>query len=318
MATSIHYYIHEVMPMPKTVNYPQIIPFISKGKIDAIKNTFGNTLSDRECYGIYIWSQKAASSIYPLLQQLEVILRNSIDKEAKKLIGTNWWDSIYTDNTKDKCDDFIKNINKGRDRYKNNYIKNNPNVAKNAINVPHDDVIANTDFYTWQSILSDTFHSEKRCHSNTALWPKLTYKVLKGLDRNKKEKTARLDFINELNEIRNYRNRLSHNDCIWIKINSNNLQSAVETVREKINKIEEIIKTINPQIHSALVKWGVFYHARRVCSQKEVEHHMGKNIVNCTDPEMNGVLEVIYSWTDDGKLTSVVSCGSKNLAIHKF
>lgn len=39
-------------------------------------------------------------------------------------------------------------------------------------------------------------------------------------------------------------------------MNSNNLQSAVETVREKINKIEDLIKTINPQIHSTLVKWG--------------------------------------------------------------
>ena len=58
------------MPMPNTVNYPQIIPFISKGKMDAIKNTFGNTLTDRECYGIYIWSQKASAAIYPLLQEL--------------------------------------------------------------------------------------------------------------------------------------------------------------------------------------------------------------------------------------------------------
>ncbi|EON3454113.1 Abi family protein, partial [Yersinia enterocolitica] len=134
----------------------------------------------------------------------------------------------------------------------------------------------------------------------------------------KAEKTARLDFINELNEIRNYRNRLSHNDCIWIKINSNNLQSAVETVREKINKIEELIKIINPQIHSTLVKWGIFYHARRVCSQKEVEHHMGKSIVNSINPSMDSVLATIYAWTDDGKLTSVVNSNNNNIAIHKF
>ena len=101
-------------------------------------------------------------------------------------------------------------------------------------------------------------------------------------------------------------------------MNSNNLQSAVETVREKINKIEDLIKTINPQIHSTLVKWGVFYHARRICSQREVEHHMGKNIVNCTNPTMSSILATIYSWTDYGKLTSVVNDGKNDLAIHKF
>ncbi|EOF8241408.1 Abi family protein [Yersinia enterocolitica] len=318
MATSIHLYTHETMTMPNTINYPQVIPFISKGKMDAIKNTFGSGLTDRECYGIYIWSQKAASSIYPLLQQLEVTLRNSIDKEARKTISLNWWDVIYTDKSKGKWDDFIYNINKGRDRYKKDYKKNHPSVLTSAIVVPHDDAIAHTDFYTWQAVLSDTFHSESRAHANTALWPKLTYRVLKGLDRKKAEKTARLDFINELNEIRNYRNRLSHNDCIWIKINSNNLQSAVETVREKINKIEELIKIINPQIHSTLVKWGIFYHARRVCSQKEVEHHMGKSIVNSINPSMDSVLATIYAWTDDGKLTSVVNSNNNNIAIHKF
>lgn len=304
--------------MPNTVNYPQIIPFISKGKMDAIKNTFGNTLTDRECYGIYIWSQKASAAIYPLLQQLEVTLRNSIDKEATKVMGLNWWDGVYTDKTKAKWDDFIFNINKGRDRYKKNYKKNNPSALSSLIVVPHDDAIAHTDFYTWQSVLSDAFHTQNRKHVNKSLWPRLTYKVLKGLDRKKTEKAARLDFINELNEIRNYRNRLSHNDCIWIKMNSNNLQSAVETVREKINKIEDLIKTINPQIHSTLVKWGVFYHARRICSQREVEHHMGKNIVNCTNPTMSSILATIYSWTDDGKLTSVVNDGKNDLAIHKF
>ena len=304
--------------MPNTVNYPQITPFISKGKVDAIKNTFGNQLTDKECYGIYIWSQKVTSAIYPLLQQLEVTLRNSIDKEARKSMGDNWWDSVYTNNTKNKYDDFIKNIKKGRDLYKKNYKKKHPGALGHAIIAPHDDVIANTDFYTWQAVLSDAFYTENRSHISISLWPRLTYKVLKGLGRNKPEKTLRLDFINDLNEIRNYRNRLSHNDCIWIKINSNNLQSAVETIREKINKIEELIKTINPQVHLTLVKWGSFYHARRICSQKEAEHYMGKNIVNCTNPAMNDVLSTIYSWTDDGKLTSVVSSGNRNLAIHKF
>ncbi|EBU3334645.1 hypothetical protein CV497_23665, partial [Salmonella enterica subsp. enterica] len=107
--------------MPNTIHYPHVIPFISQGKINAIKSTFGNNLSDRECYGIYIWSQKASSAIYPLLQQLEVTLRNSIDKEATKLIGQKWWDNVYTDTSKSKHGDFIHNINKAIIRYENEF-----------------------------------------------------------------------------------------------------------------------------------------------------------------------------------------------------
>lgn len=318
MATLKCLNIHEAMPMPNTVNYPQIIPFVSKGKIDSIRNTFGHNLTDKECYGVYIWSQKAASSIYPLLQQLEVTLRNSIDKEASKLMGDYWWDSVYTDTTKNKHDDFIKNIRKGAGNYRSSYRKKHPLVNVAAIVASHNDTIAHTDFYTWQAVLSDTFHSERRVHATTALWPRCTYRVLKGLDRTKPEKVARQDFINELNEIRNYRNRLSHNDCIWIKINSNSLLSAVDSVREKINKIECLIKTINPQIHATLVKWGLFYHARRVCSPKEVEHHMGKGVVHTNDQAINDALGAIYAWTDDGKLTSVIKSGAHILAVHKF
>ncbi|MDJ1587272.1 hypothetical protein QNN67_15500, partial [Listeria monocytogenes] len=132
------------------------------------------------------------------------------------------------------------------------------------------------------------------------------------------EGTARIDFLNELNEIRNYRNRLSHNDCIWIKIHSKNLQSAVETIREKINKIEGLIKTINPQVHLSLTKWGSFYHAKRICSQKEAELHLGKGIINSTTDEMNTILDQLYALTADGKLTGVVKRNTNNIAFHKF
>jgi hypothetical protein len=309
--------------MTNTVNYQQIIPFISKGKIDAIRKTFGPTLSDRECYGIYIWAQKASSSIYPLLQQLEITLRNSIDKEARKYIGDHWWDSVYTNNAKTKHDDFIKNINKAKIKYKKEYHKKNPSANFKSIKTPHDDIIAHTDFYTWQAVLSDAFHSGNRkgkaaTTPEKSLWPRLTYKVLKGLNRTKKEETARIDFINDLNEIRNYRNRLSHNDCVWIKINSNNLQSAIETVREKINKIEDLIKTINPHVHETLIKWGMFYHARRICSKKEAEYHMGIGIQVCTDQQMRSVLSILYSGTEDGKTTNVVNSNNNNIAIHRF
>ncbi len=69
--------------MINKINYPQIFPSISEGRIKAIKAAFETTstdvLTNRQYYGIFMWSQKSSASIYPLLQQLEITLRNSID-----------------------------------------------------------------------------------------------------------------------------------------------------------------------------------------------------------------------------------------------
>lgn len=289
--------------MRKSVNYPLITPFISTPKITAIKSVFGSSLNDMECYGINIWSQKASSAIYPILQQLEITLRNSIDKEAKKTFGGSlWWDRIYTDNTKQNYGDFISKINKAK---------------KDHSTTNHDDIISKTDFYTWQAIFSDAHHS-KRKSVNNALWPRLTYRVLKGLDRKTDEQVARQDFVNKLNEIRLYRNRLSHNDCIWVKYNSNNKKSAIDSILQKINDAELLIKTINSNVHQALTIWGVFEHAKRVCSENELDFYLGLGFIEIKKTGRFKSLMDIYDDTKDGKKSNVLSLNGSHLAIHKF
>lgn len=289
--------------MHKNINYPQIKPFISEAKINSIKAVFGSGLNDRECYGIYIWSQKASSAIYPILQHLEITLRNSVDKEARKAFGGDfWWDKIFIDKTKNKFDDFIKNINKAK---------------KDCVIKSHDNIISKTDFYTWQAIFSEAFHS-KRKDINNALWPKISYKALKLLDRNIDEQTARLDFVKKLDEIRLYRNRLSHNDCIWVKVKSNNQKSAIDSILQKINDAELLIKTINPNVHNALSTWGVFDHGRRVCSVNEMDLYLGKGFKQFPSSGKIKLLNSIYAETKSGKKSNVLSINGDNLSIHRF
>lgn len=289
--------------MRKSINYPQITPFISVPKINAIKSVFGSSLSDAECYGIHIWSQKVSSAIYPILQSLEVTLRNSIDKEVRKVFGGDfWWDRIYTDVSVGNYGDFIRNISK----------------AKNKCTViNHNNIISKTDFYTWQCIFGDAFHSKSRSVNN-ALWPRLTYKVLKGLDRTIDERTARLNFVNKLNEIRNYRNRLSHNDCLWVKVKSNNKQSAIDSILEKINDAEGLIKVVNINVHKALSSWGVFEYAKRVCSVNEFDLYQGNGFIELQKKGNLKALKSVFNETKDGKKSNVIKLDDIHLAVHKF
>ncbi|STT04014.1 Uncharacterised protein [Klebsiella pneumoniae] len=72
--------------MPQNANYAPILPLITTPRLNHFITTF-RPIQDCEIYGVYIWTQHAASSIYPLLQNLEITLRNSIDREATRRFG---------------------------------------------------------------------------------------------------------------------------------------------------------------------------------------------------------------------------------------
>lgn len=304
--------------MSSYINYTQLVPFVSEAKFQSIKKVFGANLSDLECYKINLWSQKAAASIYPLLQQVEVTLRNSIDIEVRKRMGDKWWDRIYTDTTKKNHEFFIKNIRKAESNYRKEFSDKYPSVNRKNILVSHDDIIARTDFSTWQYVLSDTFMSQKGINKNIALWPRLTFKVLRGIDKSCPEKNERLSVADDIYDIRNYRNRLSHNDCIWVKVHSNNAQSAIETIRLKIKKIQSVIYSINPNVCYALDKLGCFRHALRVCSLRELEITLGKHLKDFNSQEVNSVLSKLYEFTDNGAHTAAIKNGVINMAIHEL
>lgn len=99
--------------MPQAINYSPIISLISSIRLDSYRTTFRPT-DECELYGMYIWSQHAAASIYPLLQNLEISLRNAVDKEARARFGEMWWEKIHSTKDRDECH-FHKNIEKAKD-----------------------------------------------------------------------------------------------------------------------------------------------------------------------------------------------------------
>ena len=88
--------------MPQATNYKPIISLISSIRLDGYRTTFRPN-NECELYGIYIWSQHAAASIYPLLQNLEISLRNAVDREARVRFGDMWWETIHCTKDRDEC-----------------------------------------------------------------------------------------------------------------------------------------------------------------------------------------------------------------------
>ena len=264
--------------MPKNYNVPVALSLVSSPRMSSYQTIFSPSDS-AELYGVYVWAQHAAGAMYPLTQNAEISLRNAIDIEATKRFGQYWWNlpgfndkgsNLFQGNiTSAQSKLFRAWEEKERKRLK---LRRHQPIPTTAPIWTHEQIIAATDFSTWQFILHDAFHSKVQATHQDYLWPLSMPHAFKQFSKvGSSVNNARTNLVNLVKEIRDYRNRLFHHEPIWIKDPSvTNARTAIDTVRKKINKIELLIETIDGSKLIALQKVGVFSFARRICSEQEL------------------------------------------------
>ena len=65
----------------RSINHGRLEPYISAPRLNTYR-AFFTPANDVELLGCYLWSKEVASAFFPLLQVLEITLRNAIHKEA--------------------------------------------------------------------------------------------------------------------------------------------------------------------------------------------------------------------------------------------
>nr|WP_075519123.1 Abi family protein [Moritella viscosa]SHO18156.1 Putative uncharacterized protein [Moritella viscosa] len=272
--------------MPENITYDPVFKLITKPRLNSFDIFFKDNKTDISLYGAYVWSQSASASLYPLLQHLEILLRNSIDNEARRRFGDYWWDNISMDESRPNWKNFNNCIDGAKRALKREWTKKEKakrGISSDAdlpagINAPifrHDDIIAKTDFGAWKEVLNSAHHTSVNAQQGSYLWPRSMSKVFKQYSEyGTSPDNARESILNAINEIKEYRNRLFHHDCIWVKSKSTDSQSAIETIRHKINLIEKMINCISPITLSTLNTWGVFNYSRHICSAEELNFYI--------------------------------------------
>ncbi len=314
--------------MPKRIaDYTPVLSLLSTARLSSVPGTFNIQNNNIEMYGFSLWVQNAAASLYPLVQQLELILRNSIDKAARSRFGEKWWDVIKFDTTKDnhsKFRDCIKEAEKSlKKSWRDRETARQGLEHHSLLTTPppifsHDDIIATTNFSAWESVLLDSLHTENNAEKSDYLWPLSLSKAFRRLSEiDNKPIEARRKLINLLKEIRDYRNRLFHHDCIWIKSKSVDAKTAIDSIREKINLIEKIITTISPITCQALNAWGMFSNARRVCSIEELQIYTNLNY-QIPDTSVPGVLDQLFQQTKGGKQSVPMVLNDNSCILYKI
>ncbi|ELY4512572.1 Abi family protein [Cronobacter muytjensii] len=264
--------------MPQNTPVTNVLPLISTPRLGSYIVTF-KPVDDHELYGTYIWSQLASGSVYPLLQNLEITLRNAVDVEARRRFGDKWWDNPGLSCGKPiNQTAFYGKIVRAIDNLNETWKKKQRKRKKPTYPLPqwsHDQIIAATDFSAWHFILNNDFAAPNASQNKHYLWPISTGRVFRTYNSvSTDEKKARARIQSLIVEMREYRNRLSHNEPIWVKApNVSDAATAIDTIRNKIRKIGALITLISPDKHHIMEKMGLFSQALRTCSVQELAIH---------------------------------------------
>jgi hypothetical protein len=256
--------------MPDSVAYqPDLMDRIfTQKRMHSYQRVFGR-LTDREMVGIYIWNQTLGGELYPLLSAAEITLRNAIDSAFIAFAGQRWWKTVKYKSyapvvghippfevkaMKDnfgKAGDYVR-----KEKYRRYHRRNH---------VPtHEEVVASTEFSTWEFAMSDELLGPG------LFWNSMITQVFKGQWPSQSGAKTLSTARDMVKTIREYRNRVAHNEPLWKAYQVNTPQNAIAYINTKIDTVEQLIQLVSPEKHDLLTKHRLFSNARRINSLSEI------------------------------------------------
>jgi hypothetical protein len=227
--------------------------------LDAVKSISPNRLatyrerlnlqSDGDCLGMYIWNKKLCGVFLPVLQLLEVSLRNAIhlgylehqrkslqadgksEGEIEALVDRAWFKTFF-ENAKNDYAESWRQIEDAERK-----------LVQLGRAGDIDQIIAKLSYGFWSHLCSND-HDET--HPNSLqLWPKIREEVFPGAKRDGKD--ISLGEIRDLLfQINRMRNRIAHHEPIWHSKDVYDLPGFVNKLLEDFSKCLQVIGWINP------------------------------------------------------------------------
>lgn len=206
--------------------------------------------SPEQCLGIYLWNKQLACAFLPVLQIVEISLRNAIHQAyvasensrieshfgqhawaAKKEAAKEWFVTIFTEqNNFEAC----RSIRQAKKQL----------TKENKVHSP-ENILAKLTFGFWVSLVSNTFDAQK--NNYLTLWPKLRADVFPNAVDSQTGTPLSINSIgNELKEINKIRNRLSHHEPLWKNKTAYQVEDIINKVVEHYERCLKIISWINP------------------------------------------------------------------------
>lgn len=205
------------------MDYKQLLTVVSTPRLRYYEQ-YLNCDTEWKKIGTYFAFQDLSGNFYPLLQMVEVGLRNAINTVATKHYGTeNWFDHVPT--SKKSCE----------------AVQHAKTKASQECSTPTaHDVIARLTLGFWVYMLDVEYRNS---NLPSFLWNNNNKQIAFPNAKNPWGNDLSVAAIfEELQKLLKLRNRLFHHEPIWKKHNCNNLQKAVDNV---IKDYKFLLKTLN-------------------------------------------------------------------------
>ena len=198
----------------------------------------------------YAWNIALSEGLYPILQCMEIALRNSIHDTATKAFGTPYWFDAPglldpTGTTK---------IAEARKK-----------LAGEGKAVTAAGIIAEQSFGFWTSLFAGRL--------DRLFWRKIVKGTFPGLPRHLGKRSI---VSARLNEIRKIRNRVFHHEPIW----------HIRDLRNKHAQIFEFIEWISPPMAEfvmAIDRFPLLYSAGMTAFQRDLEQRFSRVTIPSTE-----------------------------------
>ena len=254
----------------RSLNHGGLEPYISSPRLNTYRSFF-NPADDVELFGCYLWSKEVAAAFFPLLQVLEITLRNAIHKEARLTLGPYWFDNIAIRPTHNlfrtqasaqqrAVNQHTRSIQSARDS-----IRRDLGLRPSA-QIQEDRIVAKVTFGFWTNLFNSAFDVNRNAQ---ALWSNLLRPVFPNTPRRAR---GRNTIQSKLVVIRGFRNKAFHHEPIWNIGQPATVQDAMTRLNDTKELIVEVIRWISLDSEALAHKAGYIKAINRVCSIEHLEY----------------------------------------------
>lgn len=266
-------------------NYTELEHFISRDRLSSYR-TIVRKRSPKNLIAAYYWNKHVSSTLYPILQCLEVTLRNGLHQAASNAFkNSNWYEPMVKLGGDQKfvadyatrwhADYFRKSAGYPTVRGKKAWLSNHENMLKQTKKglgkkgklLTAANVVAGTMFGFWVSFFEDAYAGTD---PKKSLWPHLESKLFNDRTQVKDRKQAHLI----LEELQQLRNRMSHHEPIWKSKLVHDDDSAVRFLNDQVDLALKLIGSLSGERYKYLVKSGKVAHFRGVCSLRTLKSYL--------------------------------------------
>ncbi|WGK81959.1 Abi family protein [Vibrio aestuarianus] len=261
----------------KKTNYKELEKFISNSRLKSYEQIIKKKKLEN-LIAAYHWNKQVSTSLYPILQCLEITLRNALHIAGSKAFqASDWYEQVlkHGGDEKFKSDAathsikyFRKSAGYKKEPRKKAWLSNHESMllgSKRKLTndgkvLSANNVISTVMFGFWVSFFEDAYAG---IDPNKSLWPHQESKVfLPGGVANRKQ--AHLLLL----DLQRLRNRMSHHEPVWKDKSVVDDKSAIQFLHTQVDNALLLIRSFSTERYEHLLKSGKVAFFKGVCSER--------------------------------------------------